>query len=50
MVTNYVKEIEIQHIGTKEFIMSKKVHGKIEDTFDPQLVPLFNKLNMIDGT
>ena len=49
-VTNYVKEIKILHIGSKEFILKKSMPGKIEDTFNPQLLPLLNEKNEIEGT
>lgn len=35
MVTSYVKEVEILHVGTKEFILKKDTPGSIEDTFNP---------------
>lgn len=43
MVTFLLKEVEIQHVGSKEFILKKRAPGKIEDSFAPQLLPLLDE-------
>ena len=45
-----IKDIEIHDIARKELIFKKIGPGKIDDVFEPILLPLLNEKNDIEGT